>query len=137
MDRRLKKLKSSMDNTEFKNLHFNETHISNVQNKIKKQEEGEEEILLSIMQLLVYEHTGFTLTKRIRGRGIVGYEDNEGNIYTMLHRLEQKAYINSTWKEDGGKYYKLSQNGHKLLKKYESSSNKRRILRPLLGGSQT
>ncbi|UOQ44911.1 PadR family transcriptional regulator [Halobacillus salinarum] len=121
-----------MDQSVFKSLRFSETHRKEVHKKIKGPGTGEEEILISILQLLENERTGFTLSKKLRARGIVKFEDNEGHLYTALHKLEHKAYLCSKWKEDGGKYYRLTQRGARLLQKYESSSHQKDLLQPLI-----
>ncbi|WP_181351290.1 PadR family transcriptional regulator [Thalassobacillus sp. CUG 92003] len=131
MENRLKKLKRSMDKLEFHNLKFDENLRQNIQKNLEHENEGEEDVLLSIFQLLVQEKTGFTLSKHLRSRGIVRFDDCEGHLYTTLHRLEQKGYTLSQWKDDGGKYYSLTKKGHRLLKKYELSPKNLSGLRPL------
>ncbi|MBN9653427.1 PadR family transcriptional regulator [Halobacillus sp. GSS1] len=131
MEERLKKLKNSLDKLEFHNLQFSGKLREGIQKKLEYENEGEESVLLSIFQLLVQEKTGFTLSKHLRARGIVRFEDHEGHLYTILHRLEQKGYTHSGWKEDGGKYYVLTNKGKKLLNKYERAPDNLAVLRSL------
>ncbi|TGB03607.1 PadR family transcriptional regulator [Halobacillus salinus] len=124
MEERLKNLKRSMDKLEFRTLQFSGNLREEIEKKLDQEEEGEEEVLVSIFQLLTQEKTGYTLSKSLRARGLVKFEDYEGRLYTILHRLEQKRYIKSGWREDGGKYYGLTKKGNKLLKNYERSSDR-------------
>jgi DNA-binding PadR family transcriptional regulator len=91
-------------------------------------EVSDDEILLAILQLLVQEKTGHELTGLLRGRGIQKYENNEGFLYTLLHRLEQSGCIETNWDESGAKYYMLKDKGRKLLYKAEQKRTKRRIV---------
>ncbi len=132
---RLKKLRKTMDQTSFANLNFSEQHRRKIHEKINKQDEREEDILLAIMQLLVQEKTGFELISLLRGRGIQAFDDNEGFLYTLLHRLEQSGCLQSGWDQTEVKYYQISDKGRKLLRKAEKSQVKRQIiLKEVLGG---
>jgi DNA-binding PadR family transcriptional regulator len=120
MEKRLKNLKKTMKNTTFSGLEFNDVHRQEIHQKLQK-EESEEEILHAVFQLLVYEKTGFELAKQLRGRGIRKFEDHEGLLYTVLHRMEHKEYLETKWTEDNGKVYRLSRKGSRILKKQEKS----------------
>ncbi len=130
MEERLKKLKKSMNNSEFKDLQFNDNHRNKILNKLHRPR-VEEELLLSIFQLLLDEKTGFTLSKKLRARGIVRFEENEGHLYTILHRLEHKGYAQASWRNEDEKYYRLTKKGMKFLKRYESSPKKHSLLQSL------
>ncbi|MBA2176051.1 PadR family transcriptional regulator [Halobacillus locisalis] len=130
MEERLNKLKKSLNNSEFKDLQFTDNHKKNILNQLHRPH-IEEELLLSIFQLLVEEKTGFTLSKKLRARGIRRFEDNEGHLYTILHRLEHKGYTQAEWKNGNEKYYHLTKKGGKLLDKYESSPRKQSLLQSL------
>ncbi len=128
MEDRLKNLKKAMDQRAFAQLKFTEKHRRNILGKINQQAENEEDILLAVMQLLVHEKTGFELTKLLRGRGIQKFEDNEGFLYTLLHRLEQSGCIQSSWTEAEAKYYLLTDKGRKVLRKAEKRQIKRQVV---------
>ncbi|UGB28700.1 PadR family transcriptional regulator [Metabacillus sp. B2-18] len=135
MEDRLKRLRKSMEKTTFKQLNFTDQHQQNVQNKINKLTISDEEVFLAVMQLLVHEKTGYDLTKHLRGRGILKFEDNEGFIYTLLHRLEQNNCLLARWDESEGKHYQLNNRGRKLLHKAEKNNVKKHVvLRELLEG---
>ncbi|MGF6952288.1 putative transcriptional regulator [Neobacillus sp. B4I6] len=128
MEDRLKNLKKAMDQRAFSQLNFTEKHRRNIREKINQQAENDEDILLAVMQLLVHEKTGFELTKLLRGRGIRKFEDNEGFLYTFLHRLEQSGSIQSSWTEDETKYYQLTDKGRRVLRKAEKKQNKKQVV---------
>lgn len=117
MDNRLKKMKSHKGS--FPPLSFTEDHRKAVLNRIKA-EEGQHELLLSILQLLNKKRTGFELMDLIRARGFQNFDQKEGFLYSMLHRLEQKGYIVGEWMNHDVKYYGLGRKGKKLLRKIEA-----------------
>lgn len=128
MEDRLKNLKKAMDQRAFTQLNFTEKHRRNILGKINQQAENDEDILLAVMQLLVHEKTGFELTQLLRGRGIQKFEDNEGFLYSLLHRLEQSGCIQSSWTEAEAKYYQLTDKGRKVLGKAEKRQIKRHVV---------
>lgn len=127
MDDQLKGLRKSMKKTTFKQLKFTEQHRQQVFERINQSNENEEDILLSILQLLVLERTGYELVQLLRARGIRKFEENEGLLYSRLHRLEQKGYIQSNWVQIETKYYQISHKGRRILQRAENSSAKKRI----------
>lgn len=135
MDDRLKGLRQSMKKIAFKDLNFTEQHQQNILNKIKNEQENEETTFLAIMQLLTNEKTGYELAKLLRARGIKSFEDNEGFLYTFIHRLERENYLLSRWEKSEGKLYQLNDKGRKMLKKAEKQHMKKQpIFKELLEG---
>ncbi|CAM3993548.1 MULTISPECIES: PadR family transcriptional regulator [Bacillus cereus group] len=124
MEDRLKGLRKSMENTTFKHLSFSDQHRKRVREKINVSNEKEEDISLAILQLLSNEKTGYELSQLLRGRGIRKFEGNEGFLYTVLHRLEQNRFIQSSWDHSGAKYYQLNDKGRKMLRKAEKNATK-------------
>ncbi|TCW53340.1 PadR family transcriptional regulator [Bacillus thuringiensis] len=124
MEDRLKDLRKSMENTTFKHLSFSDQHRKQVREKINASNEKEEDISLAILQLLSNEKTGYELSQLLRGRGIRKFEGNEGFLYTVLHRLEQNRFIQSSWDHEGAKYYQLNDKGRKMLRKAEKNATK-------------
>jgi predicted transcriptional regulator len=127
MEDRLKNLKRAMDQRVFSEVNFTEKHRRDIRGRINQQDENNEELFLAVMQLLVQEKTGFELKKLLRGRGILTFEDNEGFLYTLLHRLEQSGSLQSSWTEEEVKYYQLTDKGRKALRKAEKRQIKRQI----------
>lgn len=135
MEERLKQLKKSMQNTTFSQLAFTDKLRKEIREEIAKQSEKDEDILLAVMQLLVHEKTGFELAKNLRGRGIKRFEDQEGFLYSMLHRLELKGYLQTGWNEAEAKVYCLNNKGRKLLSKAEKKQKKNQfVFKELLEG---
>ncbi|WP_020061641.1 PadR family transcriptional regulator [Bacillus sp. 123MFChir2] len=128
MEDRLKGLRKSMEKTTFKHLSFSDQHRKQVHEEINKSYENEEDIFLAVLQLLIYEKTGYELAQLLRGRGIQKFEGNEGFLYTLLHRLEQNHFIQSSWDHSGAKYYQLNDKGRKMLRKVEKSSTKKQFI---------
>ncbi|MFV8520013.1 PadR family transcriptional regulator [Bacillus sp. SBS7] len=124
MEDRLKGLRKPMENTTFKHLSFSDQHRKRVREKINASHEKEEDISLAILQLLSNEKTGYELSRLLRGRGIRKFEGNEGFLYTVLHRLEQNRFIQSSWDHAGAKYYQLNDKGRKMLRKAEKNATK-------------
>ncbi|MGX4611378.1 PadR family transcriptional regulator [Priestia sp. JNUCC 25] len=119
MDKRLKNLKKTMNREVFAQLKFTENHKKSIREKIKQETHSDEEILIAIMQLLLQKKTGYQLISLLQSRGILNFKENEGSLYVILHRLELRNLLTSSWQEDGAKFYQLNKKGRKLLKKVE------------------
>ena len=128
MEDRLKGLRESMKNTTFKQLNFTEEHRLQVHKKIHQKFESEEEIYIAVLQLLHAEKTGYELTQLLHSRGIQKIDGNEGFLYILLHRLNQKGVIDSSLDSSGDKYYKINHKGSKLLRKAEKSSKRKEFI---------
>jgi DNA-binding PadR family transcriptional regulator len=123
IDDRLRNLKKSIKKSVFSDLTFTEEHKEQIKGKISVMNvKSEEEIIIAVLHLLSQEKTGFELNKMIRARGIQNYENNEGQLYMFLHRLEQKGYVETNWKEHEEKYYRITNKGNKLLSLAEKKS---------------
>jgi DNA-binding PadR family transcriptional regulator len=124
MDDRLRKLKKSMKRTIFNDLTFTNDHKEQIKSKISTMKiKSDDEILIAVLHLLIHEKTGFELNKCLRARGIENFEDNEGYLYMLLHRLEHAHYLQTVWKENDEKYYALTDKGKKLV----AQSNKKQF----------
>ncbi|GIN87464.1 PadR family transcriptional regulator [Heyndrickxia sporothermodurans] len=135
MDNRLEKLQKSMEGTIFNKLNFQEEHQKNVRERIQKLKESEKDIFLAVLQLLVQEKAGFELINLLRSRGFQKFDDNEGELYILLHRLEQKGYLKSRWEKTDIKYYQLYHKGIRILNRLEKSQTKGLLaLREILEG---
>lgn len=126
MEERLKDFKNAMKRTVLKDLKFTEEHKQRIRNQVNQlSPTSEEELLLSIFQLLKEKRTGFELSRLIRARGIHSFENEEGFLYMTLHKFEHKGYLDISWEELDIKYYQLSSKGLKLLKSLESKSDRK------------
>lgn len=134
MEERLKKLRHSMKKKVFSQLEFTDQLKNNIHLEIRKQVENDEYVYLSVMQLLMQEKTGVVLIAHLRGRGIKKFEDNEGLLYSLLHRLEADGLLGSKWEENEAKLYGLTDKGRKVLKKAEKKfAVKQPYLKEILG----
>ncbi len=74
-------------------------------------------LILSVLQ--EGESYGYLIIQRIKVISGNQLEWKEGTLYPILHKLEKKGYITSSWKtsESGRKrkYYKLLENGQSVL----------------------
>ncbi|MCA1038425.1 PadR family transcriptional regulator [Bacillus infantis] len=126
MEERLKRLKKAMENTVFQDLSFTGKTREEVKAKARNlQIKTDEDVILAVLQLLVHEKTGYELTRSIIARGVSNFEENEGFLYALLHRLERKNYLQSSWQESR-KYYQLNDRGRKLLEQSEKKLAGRR-----------
>ncbi|MGV3467242.1 MAG: PadR family transcriptional regulator [Heyndrickxia sp.] len=128
MEEQLKNLRRVLDKTAFSNLNFTDQHRKNIKERINKQNESDENVLFAVMQLLVHEKTGYELAKNLRRRGIQKFEDAEGFLYILLHRLEQKGYLQSVWDESKVKHYRLNDKGKRILQKAENKRTKKQLV---------
>lgn len=119
MEERLKKLRQVMKKKVFTQLEFTDQLKNSIHMEIRKQAENDEYIYLSVLQLLVQEKTGVVLIMHLRSRGIKKFEDNEGLLYSLLHRLEVNGLLVSKWEENEAKLYSLTDKGQKILRKAE------------------
>ncbi|WP_082820518.1 PadR family transcriptional regulator [Fictibacillus phosphorivorans] len=137
MENRLKNLKKIMNEKTFSQVRFTEKHRTIIQNKIHNQE-NKEDVIISILQLLSKEKTGYQLANLLRGRGMRHFEDNEGALYILLHSLENKGVLQTKGIEkDGAKYYVLTNKGKKLLKQTEQKESRSEVLmQQWIGGAE-
>ncbi|CQR48079.1 lineage-specific thermal regulator protein [Paraliobacillus sp. PM-2] len=127
MENRLRKLRSIMNDSTFNQLQFTERHRNRVHDKINKENESKEDICLAALQLLLNKKTGFELIQLLHARGLESFKENEGNLYTLLHELEQNGYVISDWNDKAVKYYQTSEEGKAVLEK-EKKKEKHSIL---------
>ncbi|QQZ09882.1 PadR family transcriptional regulator [Heyndrickxia vini] len=123
MEEQLKRLRKSMKKNTFHELNFNARLRENILHEIKEEEEAEEDIFLALMQLLVVEKSGYELISLLRSRGMKKFENNEGSLYMMLHRLEHTGYLQARWNNSNVKLYCLNNKGHRWLRKAEKSKH--------------
>ncbi|MRH44152.1 PadR family transcriptional regulator [Aquibacillus halophilus] len=128
MEDRLKNLRHSMDKTKFNQLNFSDQLRKKIHKRIEKQNESKESIYLAVLQLLANKKTGYDLTKLLRSRGIQFFEEDEGNLFTMLHSFEQNGYLLSNWDENGAKHYQISRRGKNLLQQSEKNEMQKRLV---------
>ncbi|GGH81258.1 DNA-binding PadR family transcriptional regulator [Pullulanibacillus pueri] len=123
MEERLNKLRQAMKRTTFEQLTFTDQHMAKIKQRIHQDEKPSEAIIQAVLQLLVQQKSGFELMQQLRSRGVKTFEENEGFLYIVLHRLETRGYIHSFWQDETTKHYVLDHKGKKLLVQLEKNRN--------------
>jgi PadR family transcriptional regulator, regulatory protein PadR len=75
-----------------------------------------ETMLLSLLQQ--GPNYGYGLVQALNERAPELVAFGEGTVYPVLHRMERKGLLSTSWGEEGGrrrKYYRLSQKGRRAL----------------------
>ena len=129
MDERLKGLKKAMKNNTFQHVHFQDAHRKNINERIEHL--CQDDITPVILPLLTQKKTGSNITQLLHARGIKSIVNNEGVVYTILHTQEQLGTVESSWSENGEKYYKLTNKGLTMLQKEELQRKDRFSLKHL------
>jgi transcriptional regulator len=87
--------------------------------KLSKELIGASSIPIILSILSTKESYGYEIIQNIKEISNEKIEFKEGTLYPVLHKLEKKGLIQSSWKvADSGrkrKYYKISREGKKAL----------------------
>ncbi len=87
--------------------------------KISKELIGASTIPIILSVLSKKESYGYEIIQRIKELSNGQIEWGEGTIYPVLHKLEKKGYITSSWKTSGSgrkrKYYSINIKGEQKL----------------------
>ncbi|MCD8509719.1 MAG: PadR family transcriptional regulator [Bacillus sp. (in: Bacteria)] len=143
----LNKLKGAMKNAMFKDLSFSEERKDAVREGMRGgnltksplhfwKEETIYAVLESIKQ--AEWQTGFAISTHLFQKNEYSFSKKEGQLYSLLHELENRGIIQSMWKEVKGeeqKFYSLTVKGKKQLAsatKERSSAKQTSSLRRLL-----
>ncbi|MBM7096137.1 helix-turn-helix transcriptional regulator [Bacillus sp. H-16] len=129
----LKGLKKAMDGTVFREVRFSDKQARNIIKEtsasyiVNKPVEESMAILL-LQSLESGPLSGYSIFKAIRHkREAVDLEAQEGQLYILLHRLEQKRLIGSQWQKDENgeqvKEYILMKKGTRILMKWEKADD--------------
>ncbi|TMW72827.1 PadR family transcriptional regulator [Alteribacter natronophilus] len=135
----LSKVKTAMSDHTFKNLTFSKERKQGVKEAIreKKRHAGlaswSEETLISLLQSVKTEaRDGYAISVILFQRHDRTFERKEGELYTLLHMLENKEILSASWKNDR-KYYALTGKGKKYLAaSQEKSTVQSPVLRKLI-----
>lgn len=126
-------LKSSMKKTIFKDFSFSNERKNAVKENIRMKHfhsrfhSWEEKTLLAVLESVQHEGKhGYDISTQLFQKNEVSFQNNEGQLYTLLHLLENKGILTSTWIKEK-KYYSLTKNGKKYLATYNQRSAKQRI----------
>jgi DNA-binding PadR family transcriptional regulator len=117
MENRLKGLKKAMDSSIFKHTEFTEKQQRNIQQSLHSQC-----LKNSILSLLFEAKSGIEITQQLHLKKVGEIMQNEGLIYTTLHKAESEGLIQSAWIE-GIKYYEITSLGKKALNEQPGKTN--------------
>ncbi|GGA80401.1 PadR family transcriptional regulator [Ornithinibacillus halotolerans] len=130
MNNSLSNLKRSMKESVFKEFSFPEERKNAVKEEINgKQAKHQlhawkEKTIIAVLETIQNQPKhGFDISTNLFQKQDFAFKSNEGELYALLHVLENKSIITSTWIEDK-KYYSLSKKGKKLLVTYKEESPK-------------
>ncbi|MDQ0253044.1 DNA-binding PadR family transcriptional regulator [Evansella vedderi] len=141
----LNKLKNSMKKTVFKDLSFSHERKNAVKEAIQRGKHShpqlhfwKEETILYILDSIQYEEKhGYEISTHLYQKNDNSFIKSEGQLYTLLHLLENKGIIQSEWIEEK-KYYSLTTKGKKHLAAVQEDAPKQRAsLKHLLEEAST
>ncbi|MBC2083802.1 PadR family transcriptional regulator [Listeria marthii] len=69
---------------------------------------------------------GYEITTQLFQKNELSFKSNEGQLYILLHLLENKKIITSKWMKDR-KYYSLTSKGKKYVASYEHQGSKQQV----------
>ncbi|MFD6441209.1 helix-turn-helix transcriptional regulator [Peribacillus sp. NPDC060186] len=67
--------------------------------------------MITIFRILQEEQSGYQIMSSLIRRGIEKFTEQAGILYTMLHDLEQRGFIEAKWEQTEKKSYRLSNKG--------------------------
>lgn len=117
---------------DFEGLSFSEKRKNAVKETIKRKQSHLElhdwkvETLKNILESLQDEaKNGYDICTQLFRKNELSFKSNEGQLYILLHLLENKKIITSKWIEDR-KYYSLTRKGKKYVAASEYKGSKQR-----------
>ncbi|WP_158211478.1 PadR family transcriptional regulator [Alkalihalobacterium alkalinitrilicum] len=142
MEDRLKGLKKALKHNVFHNVSFSEERRQAVKETIQAEKDpfkwDETTVLVLLNTINDRSLTGFQIAENMSEKDDHTFKDQEGRLYTLLHRLEQKRILRSEWKiedDKNRKYYSLSSIGKRILaSKAKEESGKSFVLKEVLEG---
>lgn len=126
-------LKSSMKKSIFKDYSFSHERKNAVKESIRmKQSQSqlhswEIETILAILELVQHESKdGYSISTLLFQKNERTFQKNEGQLYTLLHLLENKEILTSKWINEK-KYYSLNSKGKRYLASYKQENSKQEL----------
>ncbi|MCT8138489.1 PadR family transcriptional regulator [Anaerobacillus sp. CMMVII] len=126
-------LKSSMKKSIFKDFSFSNERKNAVKEAIRgKQSQPqfhswEVETITAILESIQNEaKDGYNISTQLFQKNELFFQNNEGQLYTILHLLENKGIITSNWLNEK-KYYSLNTKGKKYLTAYKQENSKQQL----------
>ncbi|MBC2248552.1 PadR family transcriptional regulator [Listeria sp. FSL L7-0123] len=118
---------------DFEGFSFSEERKNAVKAAIQKKQSHLElhnwkvETLKNILDSLQDEAKhGYEISTQLFQKNELSFKSNEGQLYILLHLLENKKIITSKWIENR-KYYSLTTKGKKYVASYEHQGSKQQV----------
>ena len=122
-------LKSTMKKSLFKDLSFSNERKSAVQEAIRTNQQSlfhnwNIETIIAILESVQHESKdGYSISIHLFQKNECTFQKNEGQLYTLLHLLENREILTSNWIHQK-KYYSLNSKGKKYLATYKRDTSK-------------
>lgn len=118
---------------DFDGFSFSEERKNAVKSAIQKKQSHLElhnwkvETLKNILDSLQDEAKhGYEISTQLFQKNELSFKSNEGQLYILLHLLENKKIITSKWMKDR-KYYSITSKGKKYVASYEHQGSKQQV----------
>ena len=86
------------------------------------------ETIIAILESVQHESKdGYNISIQLFQKNERTFQKNEGQLYTLLHLLENKEILTSNW-INKKKYYSLNSKGKKYLATYKQDTIKTRVI---------
>jgi DNA-binding PadR family transcriptional regulator len=122
-----------MKKTVFKDFSFSEERKHAVKETIRGNQSQptlhswKVETVITVLELIQHEAKhGYDISTQLFQKNEYSFQNNEGQLYTLLHLLENKEILTSKWVQEK-KYYSLNSKGRKYLAAYKQDHSKQHI----------
>ena len=126
-------LKSSMKKSIFKDFSFSNERKNAVKESIRMRQSQSQfhswkiETIISILESVQHESKdGYNISTQLFQKNERTFQKNEGQLYSLLHLLENKEFLTSDW-INKKKYYSLNSKGEKYLATYKQDKSKQEL----------
>ncbi|MGD6831259.1 PadR family transcriptional regulator [Sutcliffiella halmapala] len=123
-------LKNSMKKSIFKDFSFSNERKSAVKEAIHMNQSQQQfhsweiKTIIAILECIQHESKdGYNISIQLLQKKELTFQKNEGQLYTLLHLLENKEILTSNWLNKK-KYYSLNSKGKKYLATYNQDNSK-------------
>ena len=126
-------LKSSMKKSIFKDFSFSNERKNAVKESIRMRQSQSQfhswkiETIIFILESVQHESKdGYNISTQLFQKNERTFQKNEGQLYSLLHLLENKEILTSKW-INKKKYYSLNSKGEKYLATYKQDKSKQEL----------
>lgn len=126
-------LKSSMKKSIFKDFSFSNERKNAVKESIRMRQSQSQfhswkiETIIAILESVQHESKdGYNISTQLFQKNEHTFQKNEGQLYSLLHLLENKEILTSKW-INKKKYYSLNSKGEKYLATYKQDKSKQEL----------